>query len=188
MQQFIARGHFSPVGDFVYGTQQSSTFYYANAAPQWQSFNSGNWNQLEMAVRRLSVKKNLELTVYTGTYGIYELDGKKRYLIYDASGKPSIPIPLVFWKVVYDQEHNKAVAFIGLNDPDADPEDNPAKEMCTDVCPSIKWVSLKPKPHIGLIYCCAVEEFSKIVTTLPPITDDMDQLSLLDYDLPGKKL
>lgn len=181
--QYIARGHFSPVADFVYGTQQTATFYYANVAPQWQTFNIGNWFQLESAIRKLSINNNLELTVYTGTHGIYKLNRKDVFLTKDKFGEPIIPVPLVFWKVVYNRKNSKAVAFIGLNDPDADPVNNPAKKMCIDVCDSIKWVNFKPKPVSGLMYCCAVEEFSKIVKTLPPIANNMAELSLLDYTL-----
>lgn len=179
-RQFLARGHFSPMGDFVYGVMQAATFYYANVSPQWQSFNNGNWRSLEIAIRRLASISNLELTIYTGTHGIYKLNGKKVYLTNDASKKPTMPVPLFFWKVVYDQENSKVVAFIGLNDPDADPTDNPLKGVCTVNCSSIKWIHFKKEPISGLMYCCAVNEFSTLVKTLPPIAKNMSQLSLLD--------
>lgn len=40
---FMARGHLMAKSDNVLGNQQRSTFYYVNAAPQWQSFNGGKF-------------------------------------------------------------------------------------------------------------------------------------------------
>lgn len=40
---FLARGHLAPDGDFIDAASQDATYYYVNMAPQWQSFNGGNW-------------------------------------------------------------------------------------------------------------------------------------------------
>lgn len=64
----IARGHLSPKADFIYGPEQLATFYYVNAAPQWHKFNSGNWNNIEVSVRNLAIRRKLHLTVYTGMW------------------------------------------------------------------------------------------------------------------------
>lgn len=40
---FLARGHLAPDGDFIDAASQDATYYYFNVAPQWQSFNGGNW-------------------------------------------------------------------------------------------------------------------------------------------------
>lgn len=45
--QFLARGHLAAKTDFVFATGQRASFYFINAAPQWQPFNAGNWNTLE---------------------------------------------------------------------------------------------------------------------------------------------
>lgn len=45
--QFLARGHLAAKSDYVFATGQRATFYFINAAPQWQPFNAGNWNWLE---------------------------------------------------------------------------------------------------------------------------------------------
>lgn len=166
--QFLARGHLSPLVDFVYGSQQMATFYYANAAPQWQLFNSGNWLELESSIRMLSVTNNLELNIYTGTHGEYKVNGENVFLTKDTSDVPVIPVSQIFWKVVFDQENSMAVVFFGLNDPDANAVSNPVKNLCKDVCNLVKWVKFKLKPELGLMYCCTVEEFSKVVKILPP--------------------
>lgn len=48
---FLARGHLSAKADYVLGSQQTATFHYVNAAPQWQTFNGVNWEKLESSVR-----------------------------------------------------------------------------------------------------------------------------------------
>lgn len=45
--QFLSRGHLTAKSDFVFATGQRASFYFINAAPQWQPFNAGNWNWLE---------------------------------------------------------------------------------------------------------------------------------------------
>lgn len=45
--QYLARGHLAAKTDFIYATGQRATFFFINAAPQWQPFNAGNWNWLE---------------------------------------------------------------------------------------------------------------------------------------------
>lgn len=44
---FLSRGHLAARSDFIYYSHQRATFYFLNAAPQWQTFNGGNWAILE---------------------------------------------------------------------------------------------------------------------------------------------
>ena len=53
---YFAKGHLSPDAGFVYNVMQDATYYFVNVAPQFQSFNNGNWKSLEYAVRDLGVK------------------------------------------------------------------------------------------------------------------------------------
>jgi DNA/RNA non-specific endonuclease len=48
---YLARGHLAARSDFVYSTHQRATFWFINTAPQWQTFNSGNWKVLEDNLR-----------------------------------------------------------------------------------------------------------------------------------------
>ena len=51
-----------------------------NVAPQWQTFNGGNWAELEDEVRNFASDRGLDLVVYTGTNGVLQLD--------DTNGNP----------------------------------------------------------------------------------------------------
>ena len=53
---YLAKGHLSPDAGFVSDVQQEATYYFVNVAPQFQSFNNGNWRSLEQAVRDLGMK------------------------------------------------------------------------------------------------------------------------------------
>jgi hypothetical protein len=65
---FLSKGHLTAKADFFYGSQQMVTFFYANAAPQWQTFNGANWNTLEDNVRAFTSRLGSDLEVYTGTF------------------------------------------------------------------------------------------------------------------------
>ena len=44
-----------------YKEWQDATYYFLNAAPQWQSFNGGNWVAVEAAVRDYARKAGSRL-------------------------------------------------------------------------------------------------------------------------------
>lgn len=183
----LVRGHLAPKADFVFAPQQTATFYYVNSAPQWISFNGGNWARLEKYVRNLATKIDSTLTIYTGTWGLYEVSGKQRAKdsvrtpVFLASnrktGEQAVPVPLVFWKIVYDKAHGQAVAFVGLNDPSGDLDQNAARSMCPDKCSEITWVQFEPIPKKGLMYCCDVSELVKTIGALPKLPENLSFLT-----------
>lgn len=60
---YLSRGHLTPKADFVYGVEQAATFHFINAAPQWQTFNAGNWERLETGLRELLVRNEDRLVI-----------------------------------------------------------------------------------------------------------------------------
>ena len=42
-EYYLARGHLAPDGDFIDAASQDATYYFMNTAPQFQTFNNGNW-------------------------------------------------------------------------------------------------------------------------------------------------
>ncbi len=49
---YLSRGHLAPDAGFIYDSFQDATYYFINVAPQFQSFNNGNWRMLEDKIRR----------------------------------------------------------------------------------------------------------------------------------------
>lgn len=60
---FMARGHLAAKVDFIYGSQQRGTFYFLNTAPQWQTFNGGNWEHIESSVRDFVGARGIEVSI-----------------------------------------------------------------------------------------------------------------------------
>lgn len=65
--QFCARGHLTPNGDFSDGKERARTYVTTNIAPQWQLFNGGNWQILETIIRGYATFTKNHLFVITGT-------------------------------------------------------------------------------------------------------------------------
>jgi len=195
---FLSRGHLSANADFVYGSQQNATFHFVNVAPQWQTFNAGNWEKLESNVRAYADKKKLDLVVYTGTYGVATLPNvngieTELYLYVDSNNNKAIPVPKFYWKAVYDPKSQAGVVFVGINNPYVS---NPPQRdylICTDLCSKISWVEWDQKNITkGYSYCCEVDDFRSTVKYLPsfPVsglltedgnTDDSPSLRMGQY-------
>lgn len=171
---YLARGHLTAKADYVYGPQQTATFHYCNVAPQWQTFNGGNWNTLEANVRKFAETNRLDLKVYTGTYGVTTLPhaqtGKDVPLyLFSSSSKKAIPVPELYWKVLYDPKTQLGVAFLGINNPY---QENTSKSViCTDISSQITWLTWKKTDlKQGYSYACAVDDLRKKVAYLPSFT------------------
>lgn len=166
---YLSRGHLTANRDFVYDALQRSTFYFINAAPQWQCFNGGNWRNLEEDLRNFASRQKLDLLVYTGTYGIATLphakSGKETELfLYVNDGTKGIPVPKFFWKFVYDPKSKKGIVFIGTNNPFK----KEVEHICKDVSDSIKWLTWeKDNQTLGYSYACDVTDFRNTVNYLP---------------------
>lgn len=177
---YMARGHLTAKADYVFGAQHRLTFHFVNIAPQWQNFNGGNWNYLEQDVRSFASNNNLDLIVYTGTYGVttlpHETTGEDvpLYLYVDSNNNRGLPVPQVYWKFVYDPLTKAGIVFIGVNNPYH--EDKSKNLLCTDVTDDISWLTWKKDDQdAGYSYGCSVDEFKNIVSYFP----DLEVTSLL---------
>lgn len=172
---FLARGHLSAKADFVYGIQQSATFFYVNVVPQWQVFNAGNWAALEDSVRTFVGSYGEKVTVYTGTHGVATLPDKegvdkKLYLFTDSNNNNLIPVPKLMWKLLYSESSSAGIVFIGVNNPYLTIVTDDYL-ICKDVCDQIKWLTWdQTNIKKGYSYCCEVNDFISTVTTLPEMT------------------
>lgn len=175
----LQRGHLAARSDFVYGIQQNATFSYANAAPQWSSFNTGNWKYIENAVRQFVQVNDLEVTIYTGVHGqmmLKDINNNKQplFLDIDENNNNYIRVPKFFWKIVYDPIKNLALTLIGVNDPFSE---KVTKDMflCKDIAKSSKfdWLTKswrkRTQISLGFSYICDYNEIKKVVHTLPKL-------------------
>ncbi|XP_018306713.1 uncharacterized protein [Mycetomoellerius zeteki] len=167
--QFLSRGHIVAKADFVYGTQQRSTFWYLNTAPQWQTFNAGNWNSLEVSVRRFAASRRLDFDVYTGVHGqmtMEDIHNKQQPVYLHAEGAV-MSAPKFYWKVIYDPLSKHGTAFVGLNDPFITLVTDDVY-LCTDISERIKWLDWRPRNiTLGISYACSVADLRKAVPVVP---------------------
>ncbi|XP_025074329.1 uncharacterized protein LOC112552708 [Pogonomyrmex barbatus] len=163
--QYLSRGHMVAKADFVYGAQQRSTFWYLNTAPQWQTFNGGNWNSLEISVRYFAATYHLDLDVYTGVHGhmtMKDIYDNQEPLYLDA-----LSVPKFYWKVIYDPLSKQGTAFVGLNDPFITSITDDIY-LCKDISEKIEWLIWQPKNiTAGISYACSVDDLREAVPTVP---------------------
>lgn len=181
---FLVRGHLTPKVDFVFGSQQRATFWLINAAPQWQSFNSGNWERIEQGVRQLISDRNIVVNIFTGTYGILSYNdvagvSKEIFLSHDKYNNSVVPVPKLFYKMILNLNATLGVALIGVNNPFAT-IDEIEKDyvVCDDVADQLLWFKWDRKNIVkGYTYACEVSQFINVVQHLPiNITNDVTLL------------
>ncbi|XP_047989807.1 uncharacterized protein LOC125229074 [Leguminivora glycinivorella] len=177
--QFLARGHLAAKSDYVLATGQRATFWFINAAPQWQPFNVGNWNSLEQNARARIGAAGYHTVIYTGTFGVTQLrDGNNVlqdiYLHRDANNNPQLPVPLYYYKVIYDESRRLGTAFVSINNPWYTEAEAHALTFCTDRCrnnAAFSWLGWQPdRVDIGYSFCCDVNDFRRTVPHLPAFT------------------
>ncbi|XP_059608101.1 uncharacterized protein LOC132255944 [Phlebotomus argentipes] len=194
---YLARGHLAAKVDFIYGSQQRATFWMMNVAPQWQKFNAGNWERVESSVRRMVSQRNLYLELYTGTHGVLTLpdvNGQQQeiYLHFDENNNGQIPVPKLYYRVIYDRSTEKGIVLIGVNNIHVtlDEIESQGYIVCEDVADEIDWINWdRSNLLLGYSYACEVNEFKQVVGHLPDIKVTVLSHSygvrgeeLLDYD------
>ncbi|XP_035744118.1 uncharacterized protein LOC118451555 [Vespa mandarinia] len=170
--QFLSRGHMVAKVDFIYGALQSLTFWTINTAPQWISFNIGNWRKLEECIRNFATNRSLDLDVYTGVHGQMTLPnarGKQKDIyLYVNDRTKAVPVPKFFWKIIYDPRSKKGTAFVGLNNPFIKSKDDGDNYICSDISSTIKWLKWNAEnTTMGISYACTVDDLRKAVPTIP---------------------
>lgn len=171
---YLARGHLAAKADYIYGSQQRGTFYFINIAPQWQSFNGGNWENVESSVRAFVANRNIYSEIYTGTWGVLEMQDangiyKPLYLDYDSSGRGLIPVPALYYKVVIDVYSQRGIVLIGVNNPHATAAEISSRyTICQDYSYLINWINWdRTNAQKGYSYACDVNDFIRTVNHLP---------------------
>lgn len=175
-KELLSRGHLAAKTDFVFAFGERATFHYVNCAPQWYGFNSGNWNTLEVDLRRYIHNADVDTVIYTGTYEVTQLFTEYGarvdiYLYSDQNNNPVIPVPLYFYKVVYEPATNRGIAFVGINGPYYSRSDAEDLFFCENICnksSEFHWLSWHPhNAREGYTFCCSVPDFRNTITHLP---------------------
>ncbi|KAH8364120.1 hypothetical protein KR084_002701 [Drosophila pseudotakahashii] len=171
---YLARGHLSAKTDFVFGAAQQASFFFVNVAPQWQTFNGGNWERIEDSVRKFVADENITADCYTGTWGVSTLPDvqgieKELYLDFDENNNGLIPVPKLYYRVVIDRLSRKGIVLLGVNNPHAQLEQIERDYIiCQDIGDQLSWVSCtKEDLKRGYSYACTVEDFTAVVKDLP---------------------
>ncbi|XP_053956955.1 uncharacterized protein LOC128862395 [Anastrepha ludens] len=171
---YMARGHMAAKADFIFGAAHKATFYFVNAAPQWQTFNGGNWERIEDSIRRYATDQALTLDCYTGIWGVSTLPDvngveQELYLAFDENNNGLIPVPKLYFRVVIDRESRKGIVLLGVNNPHLTVEEIQSDYViCKDVGKRIDWIGWdKENLMKGYSYACAVDDFTQVVKDLP---------------------
>ena len=104
------RGHLAPSADFRWSAQAlSESYYYSNMSPQAPEFNRGKWAELEGLIRGY-IFRNPQTQLYVVTGPILKPNlPKVERSVNDLS------LPKLYYKVVADLDHQRAIAFIMPN-------------------------------------------------------------------------
>ncbi|XP_058465008.1 uncharacterized protein LOC131438770 [Malaya genurostris] len=166
---FFAKGHLTPDGDSVLNSWAGATYFYINAAPEWQIINVGNWVRVENAARSIAAKLNDTVKVFTGVYDILTLpDVNGRMVPITLAENSQLEAPKWFWKVLFHAASNSAIALITLNNPYA----SSGEYLCNDVCNRYGWGQKEFQDlRKGFTYCCTVQELRKAIKFIPTKAD-----------------
>lgn len=185
--QYLARGHLAANVDQIFGAHQSGTFFFINVAPQWQSFNAGNWYSLEKQLRTFITGLGHRAEVYTGTHGIMKHKGVELYLYINKNTK-KLPVPKIFYKIVIVHSLKKAIVFIGVNNPlVTDRELKNEYKYCTDISNKLPMVFFtkdqRNNAKSGVMTVCEIGDFLnnlKMKNEGPNIAKKVRQFGLLE--------
>ncbi|XP_035789367.1 uncharacterized protein LOC118465329 [Anopheles albimanus] len=171
---YMARGHIAARADFVYAPQQNATFWFLNAAPQWQTFNAGNWERIENSAKSFVASRNINVRVYGGTYGVQtQADGNgdhhEIFLDFDPNGRARLQAPKVYYKILHNEAQNSGIVLIGVNNVHLSLEEIRRDYIfCTDVSSRIGWINWdRENLARGYSYACEVNEFNRVTGHLP---------------------
>lgn len=177
---FLSRGHLAAKTDFIFGNHQLASFYFINAAPQWQTFNGGNWAILEDHLKRFIARRNINTEIWTGTYGIVtykDVNGTQQQIYLSVKENTrKVPVPKIYYKVVIDTKSRAGIVFVGVNNPYATMENiENDYTYCQNVMAKVTYIPWNRNLKTGYLYACSVNEFAKRIGALPelPPTDSL---------------
>jgi len=105
------RGHMAPAGDMPTARAMAQSFSLANMVPQAPQHNRGTWAKaVEMATRKYVARAAGDVYVITGPVFLPSISQSQ------SIGLGHVRVPKYLFKLVYDQDKNRAWAYWQLND------------------------------------------------------------------------
>ncbi|XP_050076253.1 uncharacterized protein LOC126563651 [Anopheles maculipalpis] len=158
---YLAKGHLTPDGDAVLDSWAGATYFFINAAPEWQVVNGGNWLRVENAARKVSTQLDDTVHVFSGVYDILQLPDKNGNPVSLSLGDDgTVEVPKWLWKVVVHYPSGKGIALISLNNPFA----AKAETLCEDICSRYGWHQKEFHDlRKGYTHCCSVPAAQKAI-------------------------
>lgn len=99
------RGHMAPAGDMPTPRAMAQSFSLANMVPQAQEHNRGVWEKsVEMATRKYAARATGDVFVITGPVFVPNISQSP------SIGYGQVRVPKYLFKLVYDQNKNRAWA------------------------------------------------------------------------------
>ena len=105
-----------------------------------------------------------------------------------------IPVPLHFWKLIYNDQENAAIIFVGVNEPHSFNDINEASKtsnethgsLCPNddprLCEQAGWkISHRKDISKGLVYCCTFEGVSGILPWVAKYTKISGNVKILSF-------
>lgn len=126
-------------------------------------------------MKRYIDQRNLNVELYTGTYGILQYDdrdGVSRDMFLSSTKKkklPKIPVPKIYYKIVVT-DNDSGIVFIGVNNPHADEKEIKRNYIyCENVISKVNYIPWKENLRMGHMYACSIDEFIKFVPNAPKV-------------------
>ena len=182
---FLTPSNLVPASDFPYEQQRIATQYLINTFPLWKRMKDGNWNNLERSIRKHSNESRSGFIVVGGTLGVTTLPDNRGqqqplYMTRNKANVPTVAVPKLVWKLVYDYRHYSSIVFVMTNNPYRTSTQDLFKYrevVCDCVCDMTDgWFQGWDRKDFtkGYIYCCTWDQFQQNVG--------------IDYYLAGTKL
>ena len=162
---------------------QDATYYFYDAAPQWEPFNGDNWLIIENRARSFAEDNQFDAVIYTGTNGLCQLlDVDGNYVdiyLYAEDGAQQLPVPKFYWKVIVDTEKDAGVALIGVNNPHITEDEIDDYKICSPLKdhPIMEGIPEPDNISKGVIYACEVGDAADVIEEIPSELANLDLLT-----------
>lgn len=144
-------------------------FYYVNTAPMWKR-NIEQWTHVEEAIRGTVKSTDHKFAIISGTFGsdmLPDVNNTQQPLF--LSKTKQVPVPSIFWKLLFDINLMTVKVYLVSNDPNMNPER--LSYICENRCQEERDYlnEIAPELFPNKLYCCDIHSFQKVYGILEPL-------------------